>query len=889
MSKPETKQADTKAAALAALAGGLSVIPIGADKRPIGSWEKYESERAKPAEIVRWLDKGGNFAIVCGAVSGGLLVLDFDAWAVWLEFKAAYPDLVAGLPIVKTGKGAHVYMRCAAPGRNTKLAKRGGAVVIETRAEGGYVVAPPSLHPSGAVYTLLAGDLAQVPTVAQERAEQMLKACRLMGDDAGAPASPVAARANGQGKPAAGLNGTSKHAAPADTPAPTAGRVQVSGDTFRDKLDSLRELAFGLGLLIAGKSMPRERAERELTAAAAEAGLDDKAAKPAIEKGLDAGALYIERAIEGEAERVRGAAQGARNDDLNKAAYSLGKLVAGGVLSRSEAEQKLMAAAAGYIATDGEVAALKTIKSGLDAGEKKPRRPASKPARRMAVNGQGKPAASGQGAGAAADLLDDDGPAEHEPYTDLGNGRRLASRHADKLRYVAEWGWLVWDGRRWLRDTDGAAMRFAKETALAIQDNEVAAALVEYKAALDELTAADLAGDKDALERAKERAQRAGHELKDAKEWAKASQMSHRLDAMLKLGASEIELAAKAEWFDANPYLLNCLNGVLDLRAGALAPHSRDDLITRLVPIEYDAKAKAPLWLAFLERTQAGDKSMISFLQRAVGYSLSGLTEEHALLFMYGSGANGKSVFGNALADLLGDYARKTRAETLLAKRQDANSNEVAALAGARLVVAAELPQERRLNEALVKDLTGGDMMTARFLYKELFEFRPIFKLWLYGNHKPIVRGTDDGIWRRLKVIPFTVTIPPKERDKKLSQKLRAELAGILAWAVRGFGEWEKRGLDEPDKVQSASANYRAEQDTLGQFLAQACELDEKALIWASELYTAYERFAGKGDAMTPQAFGRQLTERGFVAGKGTGGIRVWRGLRLAEAKPETK
>ena len=262
---------------------------------------------------------------------------------------------------------------------------------------------------------------------------------------------------------------------------------------------------------------------------------------------------------------------------------------------------------------------------------------------------------------------------------------------------------------------------------------------------------------------------------------------------------------------------------------------------------------------------------------RDSGYTLSGLTTEQCLFFLHGRGANGKSTFVETVMALLGDLGHKARAQVLMLSERERVSNEVAALAGRRLVVTSELSDGGRLDEGLVKDLTGGDTMSARFLYGEPFTFRPTFKLWLYGNHKPTIAGTDDGIWRRVRLIPFTVQIPEKERDATLPAKLRAELPGLLTWALRGWQDFQRHGLGTPAAVTQATAEYRSESDVMGIFLEERCRLHDGATAEAGKLYAAYCEWATENGLrpMSNVRFAKSLSERGFAKDKNTANGRM--------------
>jgi len=319
--------------------------------------------------------------------------------------------------------------------------------------------------------------------------------------------------------------------------------------------------------------------------------------------------------------------------------------------------------------------------------------------------------------------------------------------------------------------------------------------------------------------------------------------------------------------FDADPYLLNCKNGTLDLRTGEVRTPRRDDYLTRILNIDYDPKATAPAWLAFLNRIFANNEPLINYMRRVIGYVLTGDTSEQCLFLFHGPGANGKSVLVDVVSAMLGEFAQASPMATFTAKMNDNGaSNDLARMRGARLVTASETNQGVRLNEALIKKVTGQDTITARFLFSEFFDYQPQFKLWLAMNHKPIIRGTDDGIWRRLRLIPFSVIIPEEERDKHLAEKLKAELPGILAWAVGGCLEWQRDGMRTPPEVLNATDEYRTSQDIVGAFLDDACIVGEEYSVKASALYRGYKKWAEDAGEhpISQTAFGLELGNRGY-------------------------
>jgi putative DNA primase/helicase len=435
---------------------------------------------------------------------------------------------------------------------------------------------------------------------------------------------------------------------------------------------------------------------------------------------------------------------------------------------------------------------------------------------------------------------------------DAGNAERLADRHGANLRYCFPWGkWLVYDGTRWRVDDRGAVVRLAKETARAIFE--------EAKEAGDDETAKRLG------------------------KWATTSLSESKLRSMISLAQSEPGIPVLPEEMDASRDLLNVLNGTIDLRTGELREHRREDLITKIAPVEYDPDAAAPTWIATLERVLPSEE-VRRFFKKVCGYALTGDVSEQMLPVLYGTGANGKSTVLNAELDVLGDYAMQAAPDLLVAKK-GSHPTELADLFGMRFVASIEVEDGSRLAESLVKQLTGGDRIKARRMRQDFWEFEPTHKVFMACNHKPQVRGTDNAIWRRIRLVPFTETIPPAEQDKHLPDKLRDERAGILAWAVEGCLEWRREGLQAPDEVRQATGAYRAEMDVLGAFLRECCELGPEKNVAARDLYAAYRMWCEEvGERPESQRkFGSRLTERGSFEryrGGADGGHR-WRGVDL--------
>ena len=448
--------------------------------------------------------------------------------------------------------------------------------------------------------------------------------------------------------------------------------------------------------------------------------------------------------------------------------------------------------------------------------------------------------------------LPDAGPVGPDGYrmTDLGLAARVVALHGQDLRYCPERAaWMAWDGARWRWDEDGEITRRVISTVQGL-----------YR------LAGGINADK---------------QRTDWINWVLSRESKRCLDAAAALSSVAKGIPIEINQLDANPWILPTPNGEVDLRDGSLRLPQRASLSTKLAGTPYDPKALCPLWDAFLAEV-VPDKDVRDYLQRAIGYSLTGSTREQCLFFLYGIGANGKSTALQVISLALGDHGRHTPTDTLLERRGgDSIPNDLARLHGARFVTAVEAGAGRRLAESLVKQLTGGDPITARFLRREYFEFTPAFKLWLAANHRPVIRGADDAIRRRIHLIPFTVQIPPDKRDHNLVAKLKDELAGILRWAVEGCIEWQKGGLRPPQAVRDAVAEYRGESDMIGSFLAETIIEDKTSNVRASDVYATFSEWAKAAGEQVPsgQAFSRMLTERGVKRDKSRGrGIYVgWR------------
>ncbi len=434
--------------------------------------------------------------------------------------------------------------------------------------------------------------------------------------------------------------------------------------------------------------------------------------------------------------------------------------------------------------------------------------------------------------------------------TDLGNAEQFAREHVDRLRHVRERRtWIVSGKTCWRTDATGDADRAAKQTVHRL---------------LDAVARAD--------------------DPKAAVKWALASRSEARIRSMLALAATEPGIALAADDLDRDPWLLACANGTLDLRTGGLRAHDPADLITLSTEIAYQPEATCPRWRTFLDEIFGGDSELIAFVQRFAGYCLTGDTREHVLAVLHGSGCNGKSTFIAVLKRILGGHAITAAFDTFMRQRDRGPRNDLARLHRARLVTAAESGEGRRIDEATVKEITGGDTIAARFLYGEHFEFIPQFKLMLVTNHRPRVDGDDDAIWRRLRLVPFEQSFEGRE-DRDLTAKLEQELPGILAWAVEGCLAWQQDGLGHAKAVTRATAEYRKDEDMLGAFLEERCVIERDATVRTAALRAAFEQFyeeAGERP-LTARVLGKRLTKRGIARDpvKDGDGQRNYRGVRL--------
>jgi putative DNA primase/helicase len=436
--------------------------------------------------------------------------------------------------------------------------------------------------------------------------------------------------------------------------------------------------------------------------------------------------------------------------------------------------------------------------------------------------------------------------------TDAANAERFVTQHADKARYCGtDKMWYVWDGKRWAPSLRGEHVRLALETVRSIY--------LEVAKITDE------------------------DERNDLIAWAKKSEMAPQVLNMLKLAASFKEVAIISADLDADPWLLSVENGTVELKTGMLREHRREDLISKMVHVHFEPRASCPVWEEHLNLVlPQGDTR--SFFQRAAGYSLTGLDVEEVFFFLQGGGQNGKSKSLEILALLLGDYAWTSTFGAFMRSHNGVPLNVIADMMGRRFVVVDEGEENQSFNESLLKNMTGGGTVSGRQLYSRAVNYRPTFKLWFGSNYKPNIQGMDLAIWRRVRLIPFNVTIPEERRDKFFSEKLKAELPGILNWALAGLAEWQKSGLGASEEVRSATRAYRTEMDTVKEFLDECCERRDTEEVKLAILYGAFHEWSkrnGNQWPLTKRPFMDRVRKMGFDIPDGGTHARRVRGLAL--------
>lgn len=442
------------------------------------------------------------------------------------------------------------------------------------------------------------------------------------------------------------------------------------------------------------------------------------------------------------------------------------------------------------------------------------------------------------------------------PYNDMWNAERLVIKYGHILKYNTSMGWLIWNGMYWEEDRQARIRILADES---IKD------LYKYKNNV---------------------IKQYGLESKQNKayyDWLCKSRNTGRKDNMIKEAQNSSKICVLPEKFDKNPFLLNCKNGTIDLKTGQLASHKKEDLMTRIIDIDFDKKAKAPIWEKFLNRIFNENKELISFLQRSIGYSLTGSIKEQCIFILHGVGKNGKSTFLDTIRAMVGGYAKNANSSVFM-RNEKQSLEEVARLQGARFVTTTEPEEGEKFSESFIKQATGGEPLTARHLYKSSFEYIPEFKIWMGTNHKPKIGGSDLGIWRRIRLVPFTVIIPEEERDPDLVDKLKAELPGVLNWAIEGCRLWQQSGLKEPAEVLAATSEYRGEMDSLQTFLDECTERIEGKTVKSGELYSVYEKWCEQNGEyqLSSTKFSLKIKERGIEKGR-TMIMRTWEGIQLSK------
>ena len=443
-------------------------------------------------------------------------------------------------------------------------------------------------------------------------------------------------------------------------------------------------------------------------------------------------------------------------------------------------------------------------------------------------------------------------------HTDVGNAEAFVQEHGAGVRYNVDAGkWHQWNGTRWERDELGAVQERVIHTVRRRRD----AGLAQVGEVAQKLVG-----------------------------WARRSEGDARIKACLQRLMVWRGLAVRSSDFDADPWLFNAQNGIVDLRTMEVRRHHPEAMCSRIAGAELALGEESRRWQHVLYRVTCGKPGLEMFLRRAFGYAMTGVIRDHCFFTCYGLGANGKTTVLETVMAALGDYAVRGDVETFLQRDRPGASNDLARLEGARLVVASEADEGRRLSEATVKGITGGDGIVARFMYKEFHEFKPQFKLFLATNHKPRIYGTDHGMWRRVRLIPFSAVIPEEEQDGALPEKLLAELAGVLAWIAAGCFEWMRDGLGQCREVNEATAEYREAQDLLGGFFEECLETVERELVASEEVFRAYVSWAEEAGErpLARRALGNRIAERGYRSttrkGEGSRQHRCWVGLRLREA-----
>ena len=817
---------DTLAAALQLHAAGCSVVAVRADgsKRPQGSWQALQTERATEQQIHAWFQHGHpGVGIICGAISGNLEMLELEGRAVDEGVLTQLAEIFLGSKLgelwqrIATGwldrspsGGLHFHYRVhetPVPG-NTKLASRLAREdeytadeielkkkhpnkkilrgLIETRGEGGFVVTAPShgpVHPSGLSYEPLAGGPDTMPVLTPEEHQAVHAICRMIDAIPSDDVAKLEPAPNTAGQPPLDEAAAFLFSGASDFP---EGGL-TPGDDFEQRAtwaDILQPHGWKL-MFVSGQTSYWQRP-----------GKDGREPSATTGRAMDRDRLYVfTTSTEFEAEKPY----------TKFGAYTL--------LNH---------------AGDHSTAARTLRRQGY--GE-----PAPEPVRHLTSVPTSQPTAVDGTAAlniAQHPTAQQDSPGTYT-RTDDGNALRLVDEHEQEIRYVPQRGrWLRWNGHRWEWDEAGLVREMCRAIARSLPNGEG-----EAKHRARSLSAAGIA-------------------------------------AMVTMAQTDPRIVAPAATLDAYRMLLNTPAGAVDLTNGEMIPPDPAQMHTRSTSVAPDPEAPTPRWDRFLEQTFGGDEELLRYVQRMAGYSASGSVKWHVLPFLHGGGGNGKGVFLNVLRNLLGEYAATAPNAFLMAGGQR-HETEIARLHGLRLVIASEVNQEAKFDEAKVKELTGGDGLTARFMRQDHFTFEPTHKLWLMGNHQPRVSAGGKSFWRRLRLMPFVRT--PDEVIEDLDLLLISEEGpGILAWVVKGAVEVFKSGLQDPDSVKAATAQYAAEEDALARFLDEACHVGGGAQVRTiTEVFrTAYERWcrAEGEDPMPSRQLGRELKDRFNIIRKGSNG-----------------
>ena len=838
-----------------ALRCGLNPLPPRQDgtKAPLSirtetgnwSWKPFQERRTTDQEIKGWYGKNRGLGLVCGSISRNLELFEFDEEKTYFTFKdlarqhglGELVDTIEAGYLEKTpGGGYHWLYLTEKSLPSTKLASRhktedeltakdlaameAGTVdasgawpvktLIETKGEGGFVVIAPSsgpVHPSRRPYALLSGGLATIATIPAAARDALWELARTFDQETGTGTEARAGAGAGTVQELPTPAYESPHRSNDDDD-DDDDRL-MPGTDFNRRADWIKDVlpvwthVFSRGGVI---YLRRPGKSKGVSATINYGGHDRlKVFSTSTRFQVGPGKTYTKFAAY---------ALLHHGGDFSAAVSALGKLGYGDQGKPRTKPKKKAGVAIANVTPQG---------IGLAAG----------------VEARGEPRVP-DGAREPGDDREDEVPPPARQLTDIGNGERFADQNGTECRYVYPWKhWLVWDGRRWNRDSTAEIQRMAKRTVRNIYREALADGL-EPKV-------------RDELFR-----------------WARRSENRTRVEAMIAMAASELPIPALPETFDQEPFLLNCPNGTVDLRTGQLRPHIQCEMLTQLCPTEYHPGAACPLWEAFISGVLAGNSVLIEYLQQICGISLTGHVVEQILPILHGKGANGKSTFITAMMGMMGpDYAIKAPPRLLMRRSAESHPTELAVLHGKRLAVAVETEENAKLNETMVKELTGSDPITARRMKEDFWMFWPTHKVWMVTNHMPRIEGQDHAIWRRIKKIPFDVIIPEARQDADLSRKLEREHEGILAWCVRGCLDWQRTGrLVTPSEVESATSEYKKNEDIIQAFFDEWCFISDQPgiMVRASELHRYYTQYCLRCNEtpMSMMRFGMTITDRGF-------------------------